>query len=219
MSSVLEKIDLLDQRRVILHRAFTSLTNIFRRAQIREESKVVNQMRLVVIVTIRRHLRPIRHGGVSHRFERLPKTPDATKHLGRHADLAREQLNEAALTEAGIPGDISNSHARVGSTERVERESHGAMTLQRPEQMRHQRFLQQIKPLCRRFGYAQPLANVYGRDPPKRLQVNMCICEFGCWGSKKGKRAAWSETHADDGNAFPRIYHERSAMSPGNDSS
>lgn len=114
MSSVLEKIDLPDQRRVILNHAFTSLTNIFRRAQVREESKVVNQMRLVVIVTIHR-----------------------------------------------------------GSTESVERESHGVMTLQRPEQMRHERFLQQVKPLCWRFGYAQPLAKFYGRNPPKRLQVNM----------------------------------------------
>lgn len=219
MSSVLEKIDLLDQRRVILYHAFTSLTNIFRRAQVREESKVVNQVRLVVIVTIHRYLRPIRHSGLSHCFERLPKTPDTTKQLGRHADLAREQLNEAALTEASIPRDTANSQAGVGSTESIERELHGAMTLQRPEQMRQEGFLQQVKSLCRRFGYAQPLAKVYGRIPPKRLQVNMCICQIACWRSKKRKRAAWSETHANDGNAFPRIYHERSAMSPGNDSS
>ena len=124
-----------------------------------------------------------------------------------------------ALDEASIPRDIANSQARVGSTESVERKSHGVMTLQRPEQMRHERFLQQVKPLCRRFGYAQPLAKFYGRNPPKRLQVNMCICQFDCWSSKKRKRAAWSETHANDGNEFPRIYHERSAMSPGNDSS
>src|SRR6266404_1563619 len=137
MSSVLEKIDLPDQRRVILHHAFTSLANIFRRAQVREESKVVNQVRLVVIVTIHRHLRPIRHSGLSHCFERMAKTPDTTKQLGRHADLAREQLNEAALTEASIPRDIANSQARVGPTKCVERESHGIMTLQRPHQTTH----------------------------------------------------------------------------------
>jgi hypothetical protein len=130
MNSVLEKIDLPDQRRVILHHAFTSLTNIFRRAQVPEESKVVNQVQLVVIVTIHRHLRPIRHSGLSHCFDRLSKTPDTTKQLGRHAHLAREQLNEAALIEASIPRDIANSHARVGSTESVERKSHGVMTLQ-----------------------------------------------------------------------------------------
>ena len=111
MSSVLEKIDLPDQRRVILHHAVTPLTNIFRRAQVREESKVVNQMRLVVIPTIHRHSRPIRRSGMSHCFERLPKTPDTTKKLGRHADLAREYLNETALTEASISRDIANSQA------------------------------------------------------------------------------------------------------------
>src|SRR6266545_4953717 len=176
-------------------------------------------MRLVVIATIHRHLRPIRHGGMSHCFERLPKTPDTTKQLGRHADFAREQLNEAALTEASISRDIANNQARVGSTESVERESHGVMTLQRSEQMRHERFLQQVKPLCRRFGNAQPLAKFHGRSPPKRVQINMCICQFACWRSKKRKCAAWSEMHADDGNEFPRINHERSAMSPGNDRS
>jgi hypothetical protein len=153
-SYVLEKIDLPDQRRVILHHAFTPLTNIFRRAQVREESKVVNQMRLVVIATIHRHLRPIRQSSLSHCFERLPETPDTTKQLGWHADLAREQLNEAALTEASISRDIANSQARVGSTESIERELHGVMTLQRPEQMGHERFVQQVKSLCRCFGYA-----------------------------------------------------------------
>src|SRR6266542_3523104 len=136
MSSVLEKIDLPDQRRVILHHALTPLTNIFRGAEVREESKVVNQMRLVVIATIHRHLRPIRHSGMSHCFERLPKTPDTTKQLGRHADLPREQLNEAPLTEASISRDIANSQARVDSTKSVERESHGVMTLQWSQQMR-----------------------------------------------------------------------------------
>src|SRR6266508_5312332 len=72
MSSVLEKIDLPDQRRVVLNHAFTPLTNIFRRAQVREESKVVNQMRLVVIPTIHRHSPPIWRSGPSHCFERLP---------------------------------------------------------------------------------------------------------------------------------------------------
>src|ERR687893_1519835 len=184
MRAVLEEIDLPDQGRVILHHAFTALTNIFRGGQVGEESKVVNQMRLVVIATIHRHLPPIRHRGLSHCFERLPKTPDTTKQLGRHADLAREQLNEAALTEASISRDIANSQARVGPTESVERESHGVMTLHRPEQMRHVRLLQQVKPLCRRFGYAQPIAKFLGRSPPKRLEVNMCICEFACWRSK-----------------------------------
>src|SRR6266480_2813755 len=219
MSSVLEKIDLPDQRRVILHHAITPLTNKFRRAQVRKESKVVNQMRLVVIATIHCHSPPIRHSGPSHCFERLPKTPDTTKQLGRHADLAREQLNEAALTEASISRDIANSQARVGSTESVERESHGVMTLQRTEQMRHKRFLQQVKPLCWRFGFAQSLAKFYSRSSPKRFQVNMCICQLACWRSKKRKRAAWSETHANDGNEFPRINHERFAMSPGNNCS
>src|SRR5215211_600592 len=167
MRSVLEKIDLPDQGRVILHHAFTALTNIFCRAQVREGSKVVNQMRLVVIATIHRHLRPIRHSGLSHCFERLPKTPDTTKQLGRHADLAREQLNEAALTESSSSRDIANSQARIGSTESVERESHGIMMLQRPEQMRHERFLQQGKLFSGRFGCAQPLAKFDGRSPPK----------------------------------------------------
>ena len=156
---------------------------------------------------------------MSHRFERLPKTPDTTKKLGRHADLAREQLNEAALTEAGISGDVSNRPARVGSTEGFERESHGVMTLQGPEQMRHERFLQQVELLCRRFGQAQPLAKFHGRSPPKRLQVNMCVCQVACRRSKKRKRAARSETHANDGNEFTRINHVRSALSPGNDCS
>jgi hypothetical protein len=219
MSSVLEKIDLADQRRVILHHAITPLTNKFRRAQVREESKVVNQMRLIVIPTIHRHSSPIRHSGPSHCFERSPKTPDTTKQLGRHADLAREQLNEAALTEASISRDIANNQAGVGSTESIERESHGVMTLQRPEQMRHERFLQKVKPVCRRFGFAQSFTKFCGRSPPKRFQVNMCVCQFACWRSKKRKRAAWFETHANDGNEFPRINHERSAMSPGNNCS
>src|SRR4029453_16649967 len=176
-------------------------------------------MGLVVIATIHRHLRPIRYSGMAHCFERLPKTSDTTKKLGRHADLAREYLDETALTEASISRDIANSQARLGATERIERESHSVMTLQRPEQMRHERFLQQVKSLCRCFGFAQPLAKFYGRSPPKRLQVNMCVCQVACWRSKKRKRAAWSETHANDGNEFPRINHKRSAMSPGNDCS
>ena len=194
MRSVLERIDLPDQRCVILYRAVTSLTNKFRGTQVREESKVVNQMRLVVVATIRRHSRPIWQSDPSHFVERSPKTPDTTKQLGRHADLAREQLNEASLTDASISRDIANSQARVGSTESVERESHGVMTLQRPEQMRHERFLQQGKPLCWRFGCAQPLAKFYGRSSPERLQVNVCICQFAGRRSKKRKGAAWFET-------------------------
>jgi len=178
MRSVLERIDLPDQRCVILQHAVTPLTNIFRGTQAREESKVVNQMRLVVIPTIHRHSPPIWRSGVSHCFERLPEAPDTTKQLGRHADLAREQLNESALTEASISCDIANSQAGIGSTESVERESHGVMTLQRPEQMRHERFLQQGKPLCRRFGYAQPLPKFHGRNSPKRFEVNVYICQF-----------------------------------------
>jgi hypothetical protein len=93
------------------------------------------------------------------------------------------------LTDAGLSRDIANSQARVSSTENVERESHGVMTLQRTKQMRHERFFQQVKPLCRRFGYAQPLAKFYDRSPPKCLQVNMYICQFACWRSKNLKEA------------------------------
>src|SRR4029453_14404239 len=170
-------------------------------------------MGLVVIAQIHLHLRPIRYSGMAHCFERLPKTSDTTKKLGRHADLAREYLDETALTEASIARDIANRQARLGATESIERESHGVMTLQRPEQMRHESFLQQVKPLNRRFDCAQPLTKFCGRIPPKRIQVNMRICQFACRRSKKRKRAAWSEMHAHDGNKFPRINHERSAMS------
>ncbi len=45
MSSVLEKIDLPDERGMILHHAFAPLTNKFRRAQVREESKVAPEKR------------------------------------------------------------------------------------------------------------------------------------------------------------------------------
>ena len=100
MSYVLEKIDLTDQRCVILNHAFTPLTNIFRRAQVREEPKVVNQMRLVVVPAIHRHSSPIWRSGLAHGFERLLETQDTTKQLGRHVDLAHEHRNEAALTEA-----------------------------------------------------------------------------------------------------------------------
>jgi hypothetical protein len=65
---VLEKIDLPDQRRVVLKHASTALTNKVRRAQVREGSEVVNQMRLVVIPAIHRHSPPVWHSLVPHCF-------------------------------------------------------------------------------------------------------------------------------------------------------
>jgi hypothetical protein len=215
MSSVLEKIDLPVQRRVISDRAFTPLTNKFRRAQMREESKVVNQMRLVVIPTLHRHSPPIWRAVSRTVSSACRKTPGTTKKLGRHADLACEYLNETPLTEASISRDIANSQASVGATENIERESDGVMTLHGRNRC-HECFLQQVKPLCRRFACAQSFTKFCGRSSPKHIQVNMRICQFAGRHSKKRKRAAWSETHPNDGNEFPRINHERSATSPGN---
>src|SRR6266536_975226 len=72
--------------------------------------------------------------------------------------------------------------------------------------MRHERFLQQVKPLCRRFGYAQPLAKFYGRNPPKRLQVNMCICQMCiCQFFTRTNFGFTIPRSRSDGNAFKEV--------------
>jgi hypothetical protein len=162
MSSVLEIIDLPDQRHVILHHAFTPLTNVFRGTEAREEPKVVNQMRLVVIPTVHRQSRPIRNSDLPHRFERLLKTPDTTKQLGRHADFSREYLDEPPLAEAGFLRDIPDQPVGVNMPESMERKPHGGVLFSPPGQASRERLLQQTNALRKRGGHAQPLAKLDG---------------------------------------------------------
>jgi hypothetical protein len=113
----LEKIDLPGQRHVMLHHAFAPLTDIFCGAEVREESKVVNQMRLVVIAAIHGHSPPIWRDSALHRLKGSLKTLHATEQLWQHPDFPCEQLNESALTQTRISHDIANCQVSINARE------------------------------------------------------------------------------------------------------
>jgi len=84
-----------------------------RRRQAREGLEVVDQVSLVEITAVNRQLAPVHEAGVVRGSDRALKAPDAAEDLRRQAHFSGEQLDEAALAEAGCRADVGDS-ARMG---------------------------------------------------------------------------------------------------------
>ena len=162
-----------------------------------EGAEFVGEVRLVVVSTVERHLRP---GDVHSSVQLLHgalKAQNAGPGFGREADLFPKNLRKVALAPTSAPGYFPNRGNAGRALKTAQREVHDGVPGESAGEPMQQKLLQIAKPVCGSGELAQAIAKRAGRLAPGVFQANVPIAEEVNGVRDEGSEAAGVEDDAD----------------------
>jgi hypothetical protein len=188
-------------------------------AESREFLEIVDQVRLVEITAFHGNPGPVRGGYAPDQRPGPLEAPDSVVLLRGHSDLRREHLDEPALGEADLAGDVPNFHRLVDSLQRCERSRDGGVLLRGSTQSREERLLEEREPMRWRGRLAEPLPDLGGGRVPEVGQIHVGVAQLYGGEAEEGVRATRPKVHADDIGMYQGIDYEVTAVGAGDNGS